>query len=168
MLHIPFSVSKILLLCFGGLLSCKICWHFQRLFINLWFIWQGRHYVMSRGRIVNAWWTRNLLEEAVKSYPKRTPTELWVTIEKDEESLSQNSDFRLGLNPGTFKTLAWNTTDWTRMNKYRLYFLAVYSAAYEWVDVSLYITPKCDERVTTQNLAFLSYWYRMKRMQLYF
>jgi len=26
----------------------------------------------------------------------------------------------------------------------------------------------CDRRVTTQNLAFLSYWYRKKRLQMHF
>jgi hypothetical protein len=26
----------------------------------------------------------------------------------------------------------------------------------------------CDKSVTTQNLAFLSYWYRKKRLQMHF
>jgi hypothetical protein len=32
------------------------------------------------------------------------------------------------------------------------------------VDISLI----CDKSVTTQNLAFLSYWYRKKRLQMHF
>jgi hypothetical protein len=31
-----------------------------------------------------------------------------------------------------------------------------------------YISFICDKSVTTQNLAFLSYWYRKKRLQMHF
>ena len=31
-----------------------------------------------------------------------------------------------------------------------------------------YISLICDTSVTTQNLAFLSYWYRKKRLQMHF
>ena len=31
-----------------------------------------------------------------------------------------------------------------------------------------YISLICDKSVTTQNLAFLSYWYRKKRLQMHF
>ena len=39
-------------------------------------------YVISSGRIVNKWWTGNLLLQAVKSYPKRTPAVAWSNRRK--------------------------------------------------------------------------------------
>jgi hypothetical protein len=35
-------------------------------------------------------------------------------------------------------------------------------------EINLYISFICDKSVTTQNLAFLSYWYRKKRLQMHF
>ena len=34
--------------------------------------------------------------------------------------------------------------------------------------VRLYMSLICDKSVTSQNLAFLSYWYRKKRLQMHF
>jgi len=48
------------------------------------------------------------------------------------------------------------------------------SIRYKGVSISdyilrtIYISLICDKSVTTQNLAFLSYWYRKKRLQMHF